>query len=277
MELTSFSPVGLLAQSLEETHGLVFTKNESDMRPDWWTTYFHGSKLELERQKRGQLRLALVISGKRQEALCSTEALGGVKLDRKPWGVVHFADVAEDFIDVIDAIDEAFSESGISKTEKAAPAGATFAGTVFERIQERGATMSGKFGALVCQASGMELTETIAEWTLDNGRQVDGVELDPVTQKPISIYECQSGIHNGQYLDANHRDKALGEYLYDPSILPTARKVVILAGGYSDEDLRIIRERAFELARREQPVEVVLLQTVRMEAEIKVVTVQFAN
>jgi hypothetical protein len=123
----------------------------------------------------------------------------------------------------------------------------------------------------------MNLEETIAEWTLDNGRQVDGVELDPVTQKPISIYECQSGIHNGQFLDPNHRDKALGEYLYDPSILPTVRKVVILAGGYSEEDLRIVSERAQELSYRPQPVEVVLLQTVRIEDEITVITVQFAN
>ena len=134
---------------------------------------------------------------------------------------------------------------------------------------------SGKFGALVCRASGMNLEETIAEWTLNNGRQVDGVELDPVTQKPISIYECQSGIHNGQFLDANHRDKALGEYLYDGSILPTVRKVVILAGGYSDEDKTIVRERASELARREQPIEVVLLQTVRLQDEITVVTVTY--
>jgi hypothetical protein len=106
---------------------------------------------------------------------------------------------------------------------------------------------------------------------------VDGVELDAKTQKPISIYECQSGIHNGQFLDSLHRDKALGEYLYDPSILPTVKKVVILAGGYSDEDLRIVRERAQELSYRPQPIEVVLLQTVRLEAEIAVVTVDFAK
>jgi hypothetical protein len=121
----------------------------------------------------------------------------------------------------------------------------------------------------------MELTETLAEWTLDSGRQLDGVELNADTQKPISIYECQSGIHNGQYLDSLHRDKALGEYLYDPSILPTVRKVVILAGGYSDQDLRIIRERALELGRREQPVSVVLLRTVRIENEITVMPVDF--
>lgn len=277
MEITSLSPVGLLAQSLEESHGLTFEKGDNPMRPDWWFAYLHGIKVELERQKRGALRVIVCLSGRRQETFCETDLFSDLNGVRKPGCVIFPTDSVEDMVDILDALEEAFVDTGLSKTEKAEVRGANFQGTVFERIQERGATMSGKFGALVCGASGMELTETIAEWTLDNGRQVDGVELDPVTQKPITIYECQSGIHNGQYLDSNHRDKALGEYLYDPSILPTVRKVVILAGGYSEEDLRIVRERSTELARREQPIEVVLLQTVRMEDVIKVVTVQFAN
>jgi hypothetical protein len=199
------------------------------------------------------------------------------KIDRKVWGIVIPVPTVEDMADTVDALSEGLTESGVAKTEKAEARGATFQGTVFERIQERGATMSGKFGSMVCRASGMKLTETLAEWTLDNGRQVDGVEIDAKTQKPIAIYECQSGIHNGQFLDSLHRDKALGEYLYDPSILPTVKKVVILAGGYSDEDLRIVRERAQELSYRPQPIEVVLLQTVRLENEIVIDTVQFAN
>lgn len=275
MEITSLSPVGLLAQSLLETHGITFENSSNDVRPDWWTCRYHGFRTEIEQQKRGQLRVIVGISGGRQQALCDTEAMRDIAADRKPWGIILPVSCVEDMVDVIDALGEAFVDAGLSKTEKVEIRGASFKGTVFERIQERGATMSGKFGALVCRASGMDLTETIAEWTLDNGRQLDGVELDPVTQKPISIYECQSGIHNGQYLDPCHREKALGEYLYDPSIIPTVRKVVILAGGYSEEDLRIFRERASELARRDQPIEIVLLQTVRTEDTIKVVTISY--
>ena len=277
MDNLTLTPVALLADSLKETHGITFENVSTSVRPDFWSGRWHGFKLELEQQKRGQLRVVMGISGGRQQALCDTEAMSDYPVDRKPWGVIIPVSCVEDMIDVIDALGEGLVDAGLSKTEKVEVRGASFKGTVFERIQERGATMSGKFGALVCRASGMNLEETIAEWTLNNGRQVDGVELDPVTQKPIAIYECQSGIHNGQFLDSTHRDKALGEYLYDGSILPTVRKVVILAGGYSDEDLSIVRERASELAGRKQPIEVVLLQTVRIENEITVVTVQFAN
>lgn len=275
MENLTLTPVSLMADNLRESHDLNFREICVSNRGEVWTTQFHGFRLELEQLKRGQLRVLLAITNGKQEALSNSEAMTDLKLDRKNWGIIFPVDSVEDMVDVIDALSEGLLEAGLSKAEKAAVTGATFTGTVFERIRERGATMSGKFGSMVCRASDMVLEEMIAEWTLDNGRQVDGVELDPVTQKPISIYECQSGIHNGFFLDSLHRDKALGEYLYDPSILPTVRKVVILAGGYSDEDLKIIAERRSELARRDQSVDIVLLQTVRIENEIAVVLVEF--
>jgi len=266
----TLTPVALLAMALKETHELSFDKVEAIGRGDLWVGRHHGFKLELEQQKRGQLRVILAISGGKQQSLAEAEALSELTMDRKPWGIVFPVESVEDMVDVIEVLGEGLVEAGLSKLEKAEVRGATFQGTVFERIQERGATMSGKFGALVCRAAGMELTEMIAEWTLDSGRQVDGVELGP-DGKPIAIYECQSGIHNGFFLDSLHRDKALGEYLYDPSILPTVRKVVLLAGGYSKEDLRIVKERAAELAARSNSIEVVLLKTVRLENEIAVV------
>ena len=276
METFTLTPVSLLADSLRETHGLNFEKiNKWHYRPDLWVARLQGTKLELEQQKRGQLRVTLSITNGRQQSLCETEALTDCTIESKVWGVVIQVSTVEEMADTVDALSEGLIESDIAKNEKAEVRGASFAGTVFERLQERGATMSGKFGFMVCRAARMELTETLAEWTLDSGRQLDGVELDVDTQQPISIYECQSGIHNGQYLDSLHRDKALGEYLYDPSILPTVRKVVILAGGYSDQDLRIIRERALELGRREQPISVILLRTVRIENEITVMPVDF--
>ena len=275
METFTLTPVSLLVDSLRETHGLNFEKVDNQFRPDLWVARLHGFKLELEQQKRGQLRVVLCITNGKQQALCETEALVDCEVSRKVWGIVIQVPSVEDMADTVDALSEGLIESDIAKNEKADVRGASFAGTIFERLQERGATMSGKFGFMVCRAARMELTETLAEWTLDSGRQLDGVELDVDTQQPISIYECQSGIHNGQYLDSLHRDKALGEYLYDPSILPTVRKVVILAGGCSDQDLRIIRERALELGRREQPISVILLRTVRIENEITVVPVDF--
>ena len=146
--------------------------------------------------------------------------------------------------------------------------GVTFEGTIFSNLKERGATMSGKFGKMVCEASNMNLEEMLAEFHTQDHGQIDGVELCPETQKPISVYECQSGIHKGAFLDDNHLSKALGRYIYAPEILPTVKKVVILAGGYSASALNIVTERASELAKRDQPIKVVLLKTTKTENKI---------
>lgn len=142
-----------------------------------------------------------------------------------------------------------------------AKVGVSFRGTQFDRLKERGATMSGMFGNLVCQASGMNLLMTQAEYYVGAG-EIDGVEFDE-SGKVISIYECQSGIHHGEELDDVHLGKVLGSYLYDSEIIPTVRKVVILAGAFGDTNLNILRNRKLELARRDQPIELVALVTVR--------------
>jgi len=137
--------------------------------------------------------------------------------------------------------------------------GVNFQGTQFDRLKERGATMSGMFGNLVCQASGMNLVMMQAEYYVDAG-EIDGVEFDE-GGNVISIYECQSGIHKGSSLDETHLNKVLGAYLYDPDVIGTVRKVVVLAGAYDDDTMRILKERAYELARRERAIELVVLVT----------------
>jgi hypothetical protein len=139
--------------------------------------------------------------------------------------------------------------------------GVSFAGTQFERLKERGATISGMFGNLVCRASGMNLTMMQAEYYVDSG-EIDGIEFNEQGQV-ISIYECQAGIHKGFPLDDDHLHKSLETYLYDREIIPTVRKVVILAGEYDEATLNILKERSYELSRREQPIELVALKTSR--------------
>lgn len=152
--------------------------------------------------------------------------------------------------------------------------GASFEGTIYERIKERGATIGGKFGKLVCDASGMDLFQMFAEEYYSCG-EIDGVEKDPITNKPISIYECQSGIHRGEFLDESHLNKTLGKYLYDSEIIPTVKKIVLLAGGYTTEHLNIIKERSQELINRKTPIEIILLKTVREENQISIVKVEY--
>ena len=160
------------------------------------------------------------------------------------------------------------NDLGAGAVTAEAKTGVSFAGTQFDRLKERGATISGMFGNLVCQAAGMNLIMMQAEYYIGAG-EIDGVEFAE-NGDVISIYECQSGIHHGEELDDEHTAKALGTYLYDPEIIPTVRKVVVLAGAYSDNDLRLLRERAYELSRRERTIELVVLITTRVDNRIGV-------
>ena len=198
-----------------------------------------------------------------------------IRLDSK-YGLVEIkkTDISsfDRLLEVVDNIDfEIEKPAGSSKVSKK---GVLFEGTVFENTKERGASIGGKMAKMVCEASGMDRDEMLPEYYTDSG-EIDGVEIDPETEEVISIYECQSGIHKGQYLDELHLNKALGKYLYDSKIIKTVRKVVILAGGYSDEFLNIIRERSKELLNRENPIEIVLLKTVRIENVISIDVVNF--
>lgn len=144
--------------------------------------------------------------------------------------------------------------------------GVLFEGTQFDGLKERGATMSPMFCSLVCKASGMVLENMQAEYYTDAG-EIDGVEFDD-SGNVISIYECQSGIHHGEKLNEGHLGKALQNYLYDPKIFPTVKKVVILAGEYDESIMRVFRERKRELA--PHGIEIVPLITTRENDKIGV-------
>ena len=189
--------------------------------------------------------------------------------DGTPGGVVDVAGVyePEDFVLFCTEVDRITSEAeGITVRRSSAERGVSFEGTFFFDLKERGATMGGMFGNMVCEASGMKLVNMKAEKYTSSG-EIDGVEYDD-NLDIISIYECQSGIHHGSFLDDNHLDKSLGRYLYDPEIIPTVRKVVILAGGYTKQHLNILKERSYELANRKQPIEIVLLRTVATDTKV---------
>lgn len=181
-------------------------------------------------------------------------------------------------ISVIENLDFNISEEDLEnlmqeKTSKRT-IGASFEGTIYERIKERGSTIGGKFGKMVCDASGMDLFQMFAEEYYSCG-EIDGIEKDPLTNKPISLFECQSGIHRGEFLDDGHLNKTLGKYLYDSEIIPTIKKIVILAGGYTKEHLSLLKERSSELKNRQIPIELILLKTEREDNQIRVVRVDY--
>jgi hypothetical protein len=173
------------------------------------------------------------------------------------------AEEFESFLDILQDIDLVTEpeKEFLSVSKKETKKGVSFEGTLLENTKERGASIQAATSFMVCEASGMNPKMLFAEQHFDCG-QIDGVEYNQ--DKTVkSIYEVQSGIFYGDYLDDNHRDKSLGRYLYDPKVIPTVERVVIWAGGYYDSDLLYIKERALELSRRDNPIEVVLLKTIK--------------
>ena len=198
-----------------------------------------------------------------------------VKLDSKIGLIDITKPTQENWISLIELMEGIeFDMEKPAGTSKPVRVGVNFVGTIFENSKERGATIGGKFGKLVCDASGMNRDEMLPEFYTEAG-EIDGVEIDPETEDILSIYECQSGIHKGQYLDEVHLNKVMLKYLYDPKIIKTVRKIVILAGGYSEEYLNIIRERSKELLNRTNPIEIILLATTKEENKIGVNRVDF--
>ena len=177
----------------------------------------------------------------------------------------------EALVEWVESLEWTPEQQHSNRTE--ARVGAIFEGTIFERTKERGATIGGIMGRMVCEAAGMDRDWMLPEYYIEAG-EVDGAEIYP-DGRVKSIYECQSGIHKGQYLDDLHLNKALTNYLYDPHVISTVERVVILAGGYGEDKLSIIRERAKELSNRERPIKIVLLETVRVEDTIKIVERQY--
>jgi len=152
--------------------------------------------------------------------------------------------------------------------------GVSFEGSNFSNGHERLTSIGPRFMSGVCKASGMELERMDAEWKTMDGGRIDGAEINE-DGSVKSIYECQSGIQDGAFLDNEHLSKALLRYVFDPSVIEKLERIVILAGGYTQDSLNIIKGQADMLSKRDQPIEVILLQTTRINNKIGVERVNF--
>ena len=178
----------------------------------------------------------------------------------------------EDFELLIAIIDDAnldLEKPATGRGSSGSNSGVLFEGSNFSNAHERMTTIGPRFMNLVCKATNMVLENMDAEWPIMDAGRIDGVEIDE-NGDPVAIYECQAGIQNGDYLDDEHLSKSLLRYPFDPAILPTLRKIVILAGGYSQEHLNIIKQQAGMFSARENPIELILLKTNRVEDKIGV-------
>jgi hypothetical protein len=162
---------------------------------------------------------------------------------------------------------------GLNFSKKFNANGVSFEGSNFSNAHERATTIGNRFMKMVCKASGMS-DNYDSEWGTDDAGRIDAVEIDEETGKPISIYECQSGIQNGLYLDDEHLNKAMLRYPSDPEIRSTLKKIVILAGGYTKEHLDTIKWQSKNL-KTTRNIEVILLKTVRIENKIEIERILF--
>jgi hypothetical protein len=154
--------------------------------------------------------------------------------------------------------------------------GVLFEGSNFSNAHERMTTLGPRFMNLVCKATNMTLENMDGEWPIEDNGRIDGVEIDE-NGNPISIYECQSGIQNGTFLDNEHLSKALLRYPFDSAKIPTLKKIVIIACGYTPEHLNIIKNQAYMFSNCKNPIELVLLKTNRIDDKIGVEPVEYKN
>lgn len=192
-------------------------------------------------------------------------------VDIKPPTVDSFLSLVDWMLDMEIELEKPAKGRGSSSNQT----GVIFEGSNFSNAHERMTTVGPRFMNIVCKATDMKLEQMDAEWPIEDAGRIDGVEIDE-NGKPISIYECQSGIQNGNFLDDEHLSKSLLRYPFDTEIIPTLKKIVILAGGYTSEHLNIIKHQAEMFKQRKNPIEVLLLKTIRTGDKIGVEPVDFS-
>ena len=90
------------------------------------------------------------------------------------------------------------------------------------------------------------------------GSRIDAVEFDAVGNV-VTVIECQSGIQTGNYLDDEHFAKAISRYPQSAEIRETVKKIVVIAGGFSEAQLATFGQL---------PYEIVALKTIVVDGKI---------
>jgi hypothetical protein len=76
--------------------------------------------------------------------------------------------------------------------------------------------------------------------------RIDAVEFNEAGEV-VTVIECQSGIQHGNYLDDEHFAKAISRYPQSAEIANTVKKIVIIAGGYSAEQLATFSQLPYDI------------------------------
>lgn len=90
------------------------------------------------------------------------------------------------------------------------------------------------------------------------GSRIDAVEFD-AAGNVITVIECQSGIQHGAHLDDEHFAKAISRYPQSAEVRDSVKKIVVIAGGFSEAQLATFGQL---------PYEIVALKTVAINGKI---------
>ena len=232
-----------LAQDL----GLDPVLQADPSRPCWVKSHVNGVKFEIEQTRGGQWRLILAHDDVQnreilREAFPSCESRkGGVFILCSDFEELEMASYeARQFI-----LDNDLNRS----VRQIAQTGVTFENTNFAGYGERdfmaAVTMIQKSGyASVIPSVGAKLG---FEYVVSSANsRIDAVEFNEAGEV-ITVIECQSGIQHGDYLDDEHFAKAISRYPQSAEIVNTVRKIVVIAGGYSAEQLATFGQLPYEI------------------------------
>ena len=228
-------------------------------RPAWIYDSVNGVRFELEQMKRGGFRLIVAHNDPETAALLQ-DAYPAHDETRK--GLHINCQTLEELAYAAHDVREYIQANDLSGTVRAvAPTGVAFAETNFAGYGERDFMAA----AIQIQKSGYATivpgvgTNLGFEFQVPStGSRVDAVEFD-AAGNVVTVIECQSGIQNGSYLDDEHFAKAISRYPQSAEIRETVKKIVVIAGGFSEAQLATFGQL---------PYEIVALKTIVVDGKI---------
>jgi hypothetical protein len=216
-------------------------------RTQWICDAVNGVRFELEQQKNGRFRLIAAYNDPQlAEALKESfpahdEGTKGLRLTCSTFDELAYAahEVSQYIID-----------NDLGRTVRTAtPTGVTFADTNFAGYGERDFMAA----AIQIQKSGYATiipgvgTNLGFEFQVPStGSRIDAVEFD-AAGNVVTVIECQSGVQSGTCLDDEHFAKAISRYPQSAEIRETVKKIIVIAGGFSEAQLATFGQLPYEI------------------------------
>ncbi len=219
----------------------------SQVRTCWIRTTVNGVKFEMELFN-GTWRLIVAHGDSTNSELIRDQFPGHAGKATAAWYTFEdpqgMAQLAAEIVEFI-----AENELG-RPMRQALSAGVSFVGSNFEGYGER------DFMAALVQIQSLGFAQVIPgvgdnlkfEFQVPSvGGRIDAVETDE-KGGVLTVIEAQSGIQHGDYLDDEHFAKSISRYPYAPEVKDSVQKVVVIAGGYTEQQVEAYKHVPFQVS-----------------------------